>query len=292
MVTPAVLLATKYAGEFLELGVGGRICAMGLTGVAQGTDPAAFALNPGLSAHIPRALLLMHAENFGGIVKNEYGSFVIPKNNAAYGAAFQYVSVSGIKLTRLADSTQPPGNDNPPVPYDTVSTRDAVLYLNGCMSKGIFSYGANVKVYYRDLYVLTGYGGGVDAGGQVHLPNLTIGIAVRDFMLAPIIWNNDTEENIAPKMALGVAPVLPIGALDSRLTIEIDLVKTLDIQGYDLNVGVEYEHKGFLSGRLGLTGGRFCLGAGLKYKKLTFDYALMTHSTLEISNKFSAGIEF
>ena len=69
ILIPLLLMATKYAGEFQELGVGGRACAMGGTGVAQFVDPSVIYFNPAGSFYADRGVLLMHAENFAGVVK-------------------------------------------------------------------------------------------------------------------------------------------------------------------------------------------------------------------------------
>lgn len=283
---------TKYAGEFQDLIVGGRICGMGGTGVAQGIDPSYIVLNPASSFLINKSLHLMHAENFAGIVKNEFGAILIPKENISYGIGFQMVYVGNIKLTTLPDTTQQPGDGNMPFPYDTVSTKDMVFYLNASKLKNIFSYGINLKIYYRDLAVLTGIGSGVDIGIKLNLSNLNAGISVRDFVLAPIYWKNETKEYISPKICMGIAPTIPISSMNLVLIIESDIVKDLSLNDLLLNNGIEIAYQNKIYGRLGRSGNRYTAGVGLRYKNLTFDYGLITHQALGISNKFSAGIEF
>lgn len=291
---PMLLLATKYAGEFQELGVGGRACAMGGAGVAQFHDPSVIYFNPAGSFFIERGVLLMHAENFAGVVKNEFGSVILPKGDMSIGIGLQYLSVSDIKLTSLEDSVSPPSSENRPIPYDTVGTKDIVFYINGAKGNERFSYGANIKVFYRDLAVMTGIGGGVDLGVALNLDYLVVGFSVRDFVLSPIIWNNDngTRETIVSKLALGVAPVIPLEKINSVITLECDIVKPLDINGFSVNMGLEYSYKDFIFGRAGIYSGNYTFGAGLKYKKFGLDYALVTHSDLKNSNKISAGLTF
>jgi hypothetical protein len=292
LFVPVFLLATKYAGEFQELGVGGRACGMGGIGVAQFVDPSVIYFNPAGSYYTNRSVQLMHSENFAGVVKNEFGSVVIPKGSMSFGLGIQYLSVSDIKLTRLADTTSPPGNDNPPIPYDTVGTKDMVFYINGAKGGSRFSYGANIKVFYRDLSVITGFGGGIDLGLGINLNYLRIGFAVRDFILSPIVWSNGTKETIIPKLSLGIAPVVPLEKLNSEIIVECDVVKAVDIEGFDLNFGCEYAFKDFVFGRIGLHGGNYTLGVGLKYKRFSLDYAFVTHSELKNSNRISAGLSF
>lgn len=291
-LVPIILFATKYAGEFQELGVGGRACGMGGTGIAQFSDPSVIYFNPAGSFFSERGVLLMHAENFAGMVKNEFGALVLPKGDMALGVGIQYISVGEIKLTTLPDTSAPPGSDNQPVPYDTVGTRDFVFYINAAKGNELFAYGANVKIFYRDLSVMTGFGGGLDLGLLLNIPYVRIGVSVRDFILSPLMWSNGTKETIYPKISFGVAPVVPIEQLNSVITIECDFVKSFDIDGFNVNLGFEYAYKNFIFGRLGLYSGNYTLGIGLLYKNFRLDYALITHSELSNSNKFSAGLQF
>lgn len=289
---PMLLIATKYAGEFQELGVGGRACAMGGTGVAQFLDPSVIYFNPAASFYTDRSVLLMHAENFAGVVKNEFGSVVLPRENMAIAFGLQYLSVSDIILTTLTDTTSPPSSENPPIPDDTVGTNDLVFYINGAKGNDKFSYGANIKVFYRNLAVMTGYGGGVDLGIALNIDYLKVGLAMRDFILSPIIWSNGTKETIISKLALGVAPVIPLEKINSVITLECDFTKTLDMDGFNMNIGFELAYKDFVFGRIGRHSGNYTIGVGLKYKKFNLDYALVTHSELKNSNKISAGLKF
>ncbi|TET61400.1 MAG: hypothetical protein E3J47_05235 [Candidatus Stahlbacteria bacterium] len=286
---PLLLMATKYAGEFQELGVGGRACAMGGTGVAQFVDPSVIYFNPAGSFYADRGVLLMHAENFAGVVKNEFGSAILRRGNMSIGLGLQYISVSGIKFTSLDDTTSPPGSENPPIPYDTVGTKDMLFYINGAKGNDKFSYGANIKVFYRDLVVITGFGGGVDLGLALKLDYLRIGLAVRDFILSPIVWSNGTKETIIPKISLGIAPVIPLEKINSVIILECDFIKPLDVDGFDMKMGLECAYKNLIFGRAGIHNGNFTIGAGLKYKRFSLDYGLITHSELKNSHKISAG---
>jgi hypothetical protein len=292
LIIPLAIHATKYAGEFQELGVGGRACGMGATGVASATDPSMVYFNPALIRYSLRSMLAMHAENFGGVIKNEFVSAVLPKDNMAVGFALQYVSVGDIILTRLADTAAPPGNDNPPIPYDTVGTQDLIVYVSGAKGNDVFAYGANIKVFYRDLSIATGYGGGVDAGLVFMLPNLRVGAAVRDLILSPLVWSNGTKETILTRLSFGVAPVFSIDRIDADVMFTCDITKRIDIRGFDVNLGFEFGYKDLLFGRIGQHRGNYTLGMGLQYRRFSIDYAFLTHSDLDNTHKISAGLIF
>lgn len=291
-VVPMILSATKYAGEFQELNVGARPSAMGGTGAAQFIDPTAICFNPAGTFFVPRSAHVMHAENFAGAVNNEFGAVVLPRGDMSLGLGIQYVHAGGIKLTTLPDTTEPPGGSNMPVAYDTVGTSDYIIYVNGSKGSERFALGANVKVFYRDLNAVTGFGGGLDIGVACKLDHLWAGFAVRDFILAPLIWSSGLKETILPKIALGVAPVISLPAAHSTIVIETDIVKTVDIAGFDVNMGIEYGYKDIIFGRMGVNRGNYTLGVGLRYRRFSIDYAFITHDDLDNTNKISAGLTF
>ncbi len=291
-VIPGLIMGTKYAGEFQELQVGARACAMGGTGVAQFSDPTSLYFNPAATFFTPRSVHLMHAENFAGVVKNDFGAVVLPRGNMTVGFGLQYVHTNGIILTTLPDTTAPPGSNNPPIPYDTVGTSDVLIYINGSKGNERLSFGANVKVFYRNLSAITGFGGGLDLGVSYRLDYLIVGLAVRDFILSPLRWSSGRTETILPKITLGIAPVLPLKAINSTLTLETDVVKVLDIGGFDVNLGLEYGYRDLIFGRAGIYQGNYTVGIGLEYKRFTLDYGFMAHSELSSTSKFSAGLKF
>lgn len=292
LAVPLLIGATKYAGEFQNLGAGARALAMGGAGIAQSVDPSAIYFNPAGSLFLTRSLLLMHAENFGGLVRNEFGSVVVPRTNAALGLGFQLLTAGDIKFTTVPDTSQPPGIENPPYAYDTVGAKDAILYINASRGNGMLAYGGNLKIYYRDLAAISGFGGGLDLGGILNLEYVRIGVAVRDVILSPLIWSNGTKETISSKIALGFAPVIPLEKIQSQIILEIDFLKYLDLPGFAVNTGFEFGYHNMLFGRFGINEGNITLGAGLRYKKLVIDYAFINHTYLKDSNKISAGLEF
>ncbi len=289
---PAFLVGTKYAGEFQELQVGARASAMGGAGIAQFNDPTVLYFNPAGTFFTSRSAHVMHAENFAGAVKNDFGAVVLPRGNMSLGLGIQYVHTNGIKLTTLPDTTLDPGSNNVPIPYDTVGTSDFLFYINGSKGNERFSVGANIKVFYRNLNAISGYGGGLDLGVAYKLDYLRIGFAIRDFVLSPLVWSSGLKETILPKIALGVAPIIHLKAINSTVAIEADIVKMIDVAGFDVNLGFEYGYRDLLFGRMGIYRGDYTLGIGLQYGKFSLDYAFMAHPDLDNTNKVSAGLRF
>ena len=72
-------LATRYAGEFLRIGVGARALGMGSAFVGLADDGTAAFWNPaGLATLSERQVTAMHAEQFGSIVQYDFLSYVMP----------------------------------------------------------------------------------------------------------------------------------------------------------------------------------------------------------------------
>jgi hypothetical protein len=94
----------KYAGEFLSLGVGGRALAMGGATVALANDVTAGYWNPAALTRIDYPeIILMHDEQFAGLVNNDYGAVAIPFGpDASLGLSIMRVGVDNIPNTQNA----------------------------------------------------------------------------------------------------------------------------------------------------------------------------------------------
>lgn len=106
---------TRYAGAFLELGIGARAMGMGETFVSIANDGSAFYWNPAGASTMPRAEVSgMYASLFKGLVRHFHVGFTRP----LYGAAA--VSVNWIRLS-VPDIPQyySPLLGNPNSSYDT-----------------------------------------------------------------------------------------------------------------------------------------------------------------------------
>src|SRR6266850_6391202 len=69
LLLPTPALATRYAGEFLRIGVGARALGMGSAFVGLADDGTSAYWNPaGLATLRSREATAMHAEQFGSIV--------------------------------------------------------------------------------------------------------------------------------------------------------------------------------------------------------------------------------
>jgi hypothetical protein len=308
--------ATKYADDFEELGVSARSVAMGSALVAAGADPAAMYYNPSASVLLSKPdVMLMHAENFGGLVKNDFASVMLPSGNSCLGFGLLHNGVSGIKLTKLLNDSLPLGAEfvdttfsngdtsidtviNRPVVSKVVSAADWVFYFNYARElSSHFLVGGNAKLIYRTTGVSTCFGMGLDAGATAILvKGFNIGLRVRNLSTSPLFWDTRTRELMMPLVALGIGKTFNLGRKD-RLLVDVEGEGNFEGLPITENIGMEYQFHDVLFGRLGFQNGNFTMGLGGQYKQFFLDYAFQTAAypdaqDLPSSQKIDGGIRF
>lgn len=312
-----VAQGTKYAGDFEELGVSARSVAMGSALVAGGADPAALYYNPSASVLLDqRNVMLMHAENFGGLVKNDFAAVSLPADKSCLGFGLLHNGVSGIKLTGLlndslplgavfVDTTFGSGGDtlidtvvNVPVVRKTVSAADWVFYFNYARElSSHFLVGGNAKLVYRTTGASTCFGMGLDMGATVVLvKDFNVGLRVRNLSTMPLFWDTQTRESVLPRVALGIGKAFSLGKQD-RLLLGIEAEGNFEGLPLEENLGVEYQFRNLLFGRAGFHRGNFTMGLGGQYRQFFVDYAFETAAysdarDLPSSQKIAGGIRF
>ncbi len=296
---PATLLATKYAGDFEELGTSARAIGMGGAAVTVASDPSAIYYNPSLSTRITRtAILLMHSEDFSGLVKHNFLGIGLPGKNQALGMAILHNGIPGIKLTELPDTTQPPGENNRPYVKKIVSANQLVTYFNYARTiNPVLSLGGNVKLIYQDLGGTANcFGMGIDLGAIITpITEIDIGLRVRNLSTSPLFWNTGSYEYIYPRGAVGISKLFRFGRDRLRLAVEseLDFVE----KNYVPNFGVEYVFRNVLAGRLGIYRHNISFGVGFRFRSFHIDYGYAAGAAPEARElgspqQFSGGVEF
>jgi hypothetical protein len=294
--------ATKYAGDFEELGVSARAVGLGGAYTAVTSDPSAIYYNPANSVLMKGySVLLMHAESFGGMVKNNYLGIVLPSSRQSFGLGILNNGIPGIKLTRLPDTTQPVSDSNQPILDRTVNAAHWVFYLNFARQlSSLFQIGVNAKMIYQTYGIASCFGMGIDLGGSVNLTEgLELGLRIRNLTSSPLFWDNKTNEKINPRAALGLARTFNFGRDHLLLTGELEANSDGGLNHLQLgdNFGLEYSIKQILAARLGLYHQLITLGLGINYKRFFIDYAYQTgyfnqSRDLGSSQKISGGLKF
>ncbi|HEY2923556.1 MAG TPA: PorV/PorQ family protein [Candidatus Eisenbacteria bacterium] len=320
---PGTARATRYAGEFLRIGVGARALGMGSAFVGLADDGTAAYWNPaGLATLEERQVTAMHAEQFGSIVQYDFLSYVMPVGSA--GKPRQAISVSLVRLgvddipdtrgLRLAFDANKNGKFDYPEDLLEVdegrfvfdSDNDVALLFSYARDvRAGLSLGGNFK-YIRQWLgdSLRSNGFGIDLGLlYVGRSGLSLGAMLRDATTTRILWNTGTSEFIAPSLRLGAAKTrgfrdrkhlvtaaldVQVGFSDERLSSQAHLGSVT----FEFHPGLEYWYDRRLALRAGFEAQNFTAGMGLRYHKFGLDYAYLDHRDLDASHRVSGAYRF
>ena len=304
----ALLLAVsafgaKYAGEPFALGVGARALAMGGATVAGPFDASGGYWNPaGLNHLTGHNLIAMHAETFGSLLNHDFIGYARRRNDdmymvRSYGVYFYYLGGGGIKITDI----------------DPVSRRQYVVreeshgdYMPAVSAAGKINeridVGITVRMIYRDMPNITGYGLTADIGAlyDIH-PKARLGLMVTDLFSGFIRYSGGTTESILPTVKPGLLLHHAISDFTGRLAVSGD-IKFEGIQSaaqywagkisLDMHYGLELSYREMIFGRAGFDIGNFTGGVGVDINRITIDLAYLHNDYLDETFRVSAGYSF
>lgn len=285
---------SKFAGEFLAIGVGGRAMGLGGAYTALANDVTAGYYNPAGLIHLNYPQIsIMHDERFGNLVNYDYAAVAIPYGtDMSFGLSIMRLGVDGIPDTRNAlidangDGILDINQDR--LDYNRItefSNQDWAIYLSFAKRHtSNFSYGASVKIIRRSLAEFSATGIGFDIGAQYSpTENIFLGATIQDVTTTLIAWNTGRNELISPTVKIGGGYRFEFfgGTLTPVLDIDIRFEGRNFASNFnlgpisaDLHQGLEYNYKNVFAIRAGYNDiKQFTIGAGIKLPKLSIDYS-------------------
>jgi hypothetical protein len=303
--------AARYAGEFLEIGVGARAVGMGGAVTAISDDPLGFYWNPAAIGYVNGLHLQgMYADLWNGLANYSVAGVTLPVSGAVLGLNYVRLGVPDIQ-----EHPDYSGATSRVLNGDTLSIQEYLL-ATGAQPKGIFGdnesavfltfaklnrvtldlgwayfqipleipVGASVKFISHSLKGASGSGVGVDFGGQLRVrmsdllwkkwkATVAWGFNWQDATRTAIDWGEGNKDAIPPNFRNGVAFIQKLPGRDSRLTVSYDSEKRWD---HTDHAGVEYVFHGVLALRGGYWGGEWTAGAGLSAWRVAVDYAYLS----------------
>lgn len=311
MAFPEPAAATKYAAEFLKLGVGARALGLGGAFVAMADDASTVYWNPAGVANLERAeLMVMHAEQFGSLATHDYLGFAQPlagDRRSAVGIGLVRFAVDDIKVTRDAfqdlngDGEYQEGEPILTDKFRTESDSEYALFVTYAREvSDALALGVSAKSIRQGLVGNSSFGFGLDFGAHYRANSaLTFGARLAD-VGTTLSWDSGTRESVTPQLSLGATWRRAIPGLRGSLAASGNLVYATDGRdeasqlgsGADLQGGVEYWFDRVVAARVGSDAGDFTAGAGLRHRGLGIDYAFLGHADLDDTHRISASVAF
>ncbi|MEM2990824.1 MAG: PorV/PorQ family protein [Halobacteria archaeon] len=290
--------AERYAGEFLNLGVGARPLGMGACFVAIADDATATYWNPaGLGLLNRTEIAFMHAGIFG-LDKHNFINYAQPLGKiGTFGLSWIRLGIDDITITKLPRPGAMSALNRPFISGYMQDTENAFM----------FSYGRRVKIEYRSIGTevqiggsakliynflsgvkrnAIGFGGDIGIIWRAREPGFSLGMTLQDIFGTKILWNTTYSPThtdvIPPNLRIGVAYSWQIPSITSRILFSIDADTRY---GWQDRYGIEYVFSELLSLRAGIREHNLTAGAGINASfakgksALSFliDYAFLSH---------------
>ncbi len=329
---PHSALATKFAGEFMAVGGGGRALGMGGAFVAVGGDASTVYWNPaGVSETDGRQAIAMHSERFGELVNYNFAAYTQPASfidfgeDAAIGFALIHLGVDDIVVTNqlgfmdlngdgifqpqsgefLTDADGNEFNEFDSLP--TESDNSFALFNTVAVNTKWGRVGGTLKLIYTDAIAgVSSTGVGIDLGflrRDVLVERFDVGVKLQDATGTYLSWSTGTNEFVAPSVSLGAAYRYPAPSLNASLMLAADLHTFYDDRqgasqywqgaaSADLHLGAEIAFQERVMVRGGLDSGNPTTGAGLRIGFLGFDYAYLHHDDFDATHRVSVQAGF
>ena len=299
--------AARYAGEFLEIGIGARAMGMGGAFTALADDGSAFYWNPAGCARLYRMQITgMYAPLYGGIGSSladyQHLGFTMPFSGSTVGVNWVRLSIADIP--RFPDYSGLDYNsrknliidaDGTPTGYFS-DTEEAVFISFARLNTVKFDLGwqyfvlpveipagFNFKLIRQSLAGYSSTGIGADFGIQFrfnlndilqtkNLGSLTAALNYQDFTRTGIDWGDNGSDAIPANLKWGLALKQNLPWINGALNLAYDQDSRW---GGEDHYGLEFIFRKVLSFRAGHEYHGWTAGAGGMYNRVIIDYAFL-----------------
>lgn len=323
--------AAKYAGSFMENGVGARAFGMGGAFTAVADDPSATFWNPaGLAGVQAHEIMAMHSELFGDLIDRDFVAYVQPVSWSLLGGTDGGVGISVIRLgvddipfvnhlTEQLD-TNGDGQVSDTELLGILDLQDEIRYKSDQELALLFSYGeslgawqvgANLKFIRQSIGEYSSLGVGLDVGllrPQVWR-RLDFGVKFQDITTTYLHWSTGTNEVIKPAVVPGLAWRQPLPRWNMSFTVAGSLETRFENRKSadpwsagritakpHLGLEMGFSERVFLRGGFdsGFEDKHLTAGAGFRFDPLTVDYAYAgdTLDNDEVTHRISVAFRF
>ncbi len=296
--------AGNYSFDFLSSGIGTRAKALGGSFTSIANDGSALFWNPSGTALLPSGqFYFSHNANFSGMLSIDFLSFTKPLiGNSAISIAMLKEGVGNIPIFPELEGTPEQRDTTPSIqgngnPLGYFSESANIYYVNLSKQLSIgktkFLLGGNFKYFNESLWGYSGTGIGVDFGGILVLPEISVpgtislGMNIQNLSGTEILWNTHTRtrDEIPPNYILGFNYFAPLEGINSGIMLSFDFnFKYESLRHF----GVEYSYKRNFLLDFGWNEGNLSFGTGINFWKIVLQYAFISH-TLGSSHSMSAG---
>ncbi|MEW6558227.1 MAG: PorV/PorQ family protein [Elusimicrobiota bacterium] len=267
-------------GYFLTQGAGARALALGRSFTAISDDATAMFFNPGGLFQLQRKeLQYMYANLFEG---TQYRALSFSQS----GAGVVTFALGAVQLRSAGFIER--DEYNYPTGKEFVDENTAIL-LSSCfkIEEDKLGVGLNLKHIMKKIDTFNKSGFDTDVGFLYSpLPELSFGLNIQNLLGAKFKRESLTDE-LPMNIKLGIAGKL----FHKAITVSADLDNT-DKRSAKSHFGIEYRVKEILGLRVGYDISYITAGFGVSYKHFYLDYALLSHTELELSHRVSLGVRF
>lgn len=315
--------ATKYAGEFTDLGVGVRAAGMGGSFTINNADLQTLWWNPaGLPGLSERPqIYLMHAEMYGDLYKIDAGAIGKKLGDTQWAVGFFRNATENLPFTDTTEfydygpdripGTGDPGEGNGTWDPGEQIRPEAIYYRTE--GDYLFTLGAGkyfgeklrlgISLKHLQSYIgeYSAFGFGLDIGAQYEMrDNLTLGASMRDITGTYIRWSTGTWETKAPSLWWGARYNIPIESLRGGIAFvgefetrfeNYDGVIEPGPLSFDPHIGAEFTLLDRVYLRTGVDRDDFSAGAGLRIAFFRVDYAFVTNNELDNTHRIGVTLE-